>query len=155
MQWKRWMALGLLALAVLAIVPQHTQAAPQWVAPQLAGNLITNPGFEGAFVAQDGKTSVGQGWTAWWIPRPAGQPDWSYNHPNFIASTPCGSVCDHRVHGGGNAQRIFQYFGTFVAGLYQQINVTPGNDLHLTAYGQSWSSTTEQPQNVSTGGTQM
>ena len=29
MQWKRWMVLGLLALAVLALVPQHTQAAPQ------------------------------------------------------------------------------------------------------------------------------
>jgi hypothetical protein len=70
MQWKRWMALGLLALMVVALIPQHTQAAPA-----LAGNLIANPGFEGAFVAQDGKTSVGQGWTAWWIPRLAGSPD--------------------------------------------------------------------------------
>jgi LysM repeat protein len=150
MPWKRWMGLGLLALAVLAIMPRHTQAAPQ-----LAGNLIANPGFEGAFVSQDSQTSVGQGWTAWWLPRPAGQPDWSYNHPNFIASTPCGDVCDHRIHSGGNAQRIFQYFGTFVAGLYQQVNVTPGSDLHLTVFGQSWSSTSEQPQNVSNGGTQM
>jgi LysM repeat protein len=150
MQWKRWTVLGLLALAVLAIVPQHTQAAPR-----LAGNLITNPGFEGAFVAQDSKTSVGQGWTAWWIPRPAGSPDWSYHHPDFIASSPCGNVCDHRIHTGGNAQRIFQYFGTYVAGLYQQVSVTPGSDLHLTAFGQSWSSESEQPQNVSNGGTQM
>jgi LysM repeat protein len=150
MQWKRWLVLGLLALAVLAAVPRHTQAAPH-----LAGNLITNPGFEGSFVAQDGKTSVGQGWTAWWIPRPEGQPDWSYNHPDFIASAPCGSVCDHRIHSGGNAQRIFQYFGTYVAGLYQQVNVAAGSDLHLTAFGQSWSSQTEQPQNVSNGGTSM
>jgi len=150
MQQKRWMVLGLLALAVLALVPRQTQAAPR-----LAGNLITNPGFEGAFVAQDGKTSVGQGWTAWWIPRSEGQPDWSYNHPDFIASTPCGSVCDHRIHSGGNAQRIFQYFGTYVAGLYQHINVTPGSDVRLTAFGQSWSSQTEQPQNVSNGGTSM
>ncbi len=150
MQWKRWTLLGGLALFVLALAPQQTQAAPQ-----LAGNLVTNPGFEGAFVSQDSQTSVGQGWTAWWIPRPAGQPDWSYNHPNFIASTQCGSVCDHRIHSGSNAQRIFQYFGTFVAGLYQQISVTPGSDLHLSAFGQSWSSTTEQPQNVSNGGTQM
>ena len=149
------MVLGGLALVVLVIVPQHTQAAPKRVAPQLASNLITNPGFEGAFVAQDGQTSVGQGWTAWWIPRPAGSPDWSYNHPNFIASTPCGAVCDHRIHSGGNAQRIFQYFGTYVAGVYQQVAVPPGSDLHLTAYGQSWSSTSEQPQNVSNGGTQM
>jgi LysM repeat protein len=150
MQWKRWSVLGLLVLAVLAIVPQHTQAAPQ-----LAGNLITNPRFEGAFVAQDATSSVGQGWTAWWIPRPAGSPDWSYNHPDFIASAPCGSVCDHRIHTGGNAQRIFQYFGTYVAGLYQQVSVTPGSDLYLTAFGQSWSSESEQPQNVSNGGTQM
>jgi LysM repeat protein len=155
MQWKRWMALGLLALMIVALIPQHTQAAPQALAPQQAGNLITNPGFEGAFVAQDGKTSVGQGWTAWWIPRPAGSPDWSYNHPDFIASSPCGDVCDHRIHSGGNAQRIFQYFGTYVAGLYQQVAVTPGSDLHLTAFGQSWSSQTEQPQNVSNGGTSM
>jgi len=144
------MVLGGLALVVLALVPQHIQAAPQ-----LAGNSITNPGFEGTFVAQDGQTSVGQGWTAWWIPRPAGSPDWSYNHPNFIASAPCGAVCDHRIHSGGNAQRIFQYFGTYVAGLYQRINVTPGSDLRLTAFGQSWSSQTEQPQNVSNGGTSM
>jgi LysM repeat protein len=150
MQWKRWTALGLLALAALAVLPRHTQATPQ-----LASNLITDPGFEGAFVAQDGKTSVGQGWTAWWIPRPAGYPEWSYHHPDFMASAPCGEVCDHRIHSGGNAQRLFQYFGTFVAGLYQQVNVTPGSDLHLTAFGQSWSSQTEQPQNVSNGGTQM
>ncbi len=150
MQWKRWTALGLLALAVMALVPRQTQAAPQ-----MAGNLITNPGFEGSFVAQDNKTSVGQGWTAWWIPRSAGQPDWSYNHPDFIASTPCGAVCDHRIHTGGNAQRIFQYFGSFVAGVYQQVSVTPGSDLSLTAFGQSWSSQTEQPQNVSNGGTHM
>jgi len=150
MQWKRWMVLGVLALAVLASLPRHTQAAPR-----MAGNLITNPGFEGTFVAQDAKTSVGQGWTTWWIPRPAGQPDWSYNQPDFIASAPCGSVCDHRIHSGGNAQRIFQYFGTYVAGLYQRVNVTPGSDLRLTAFGQGWSSITEQPQNVSNGGTHM
>ncbi len=150
MQWKRWTVLGLLALAVLATLPQHTQAAPS-----LAGNLITNSGFEGAFVAQDGQTSVGQGWTAWWVPRPAGQPDWSYNQPNFISSTPCGNVCDHRIHSGSNAQRIFQYFGTFVAGMYQRVNVTPDSDLRLTVFGQSWSSQTEQPQNVSNGGTKM
>ncbi len=150
MQQKRWLVLSLLALAVLAAIPRQTQAAPQW-----AGNLITNPGFEGAFVAQDGKTSVGQGWTAWWLPRPAGQPDWSYNHPDFIASEPCGNVCDHRIHSGGNAQRIVQYYGTYVAGLYQQVNVASGSDLHLTVFGQSWSSQTEQPQNVSNGGTAM
>jgi hypothetical protein len=150
MQWKRWMALGVLVLGVLAVVSRQTQAAPQ-----LAGNLITNPGFEGAFVAQDSKTSVGQGWTAWWIPRPAGQPDWSYNHPDFIASAPCGSVCGHRIHSGGNAQRIFQYFGTYVAGLYQQVSVAPGSDVRLTAFGQGWSSQAEQPQNVSNGGTHM
>ena len=68
MQWKRWLALGILALGLLAIVPLHTQAAPVG----MAGNLIANPGFEGSFVAQDGKTSVGQGWTAWWIPRSGG-----------------------------------------------------------------------------------
>ncbi|CAG0936611.1 Muramidase-2 [Thermoflexales bacterium] len=150
MQWKRWLVWSLLALAVLAIVPRHTQAAPR-----LAGNLITNPGFEGAFVAQDDKTSVGQGWTAWWIPWFEGQPEWSYHHPDFIASAPCGSVCDHRIHSGGNAQRIFQYFGTYMAGVYQRVNVTSGSDVRLTAFGQSWSSTTEQPQNVSNGGTSM
>jgi LysM repeat protein len=150
MQWKRWMVLGLLAVAVWAIVPQVTQATPR-----MAGNLITNPGFEGPFVAQDSLTSIGQGWTSWWIPRPAGQPDWSYNQPNYIASVPCGSVCDHRIHSGANAQRIFQYFGTYVAGLYQRVAVAPGSDLRLTAFGQSWSSQTEQPQNVSSNGTQM
>jgi LysM repeat protein len=150
MQHKRWFVLGLIAVALLAVWPVQVQAAPQ-----RAGNLITNPGFEGAFTAQDSKTSVGQGWTGWWTPRPATAPDWSYNHPDFIASAGCGTVCDHRIHSGGNAQRIFQYFGTYQAGLYQKVNVTPGADVRLTAYGQNWSSETEQPQNVSNGGTHM
>ncbi len=150
MQHKKWIALGLIALAVLAIWPGQAQASSQ-----RAGNLITNPGFEGAFVAQDSQTSVGQGWTAWWTAHPETAPDWAYKHPDFIASADCGSVCDHRIHSGGNAQRIFQYFGAYQAGLYQKIAVTPGADVRLTAYGQNWSSTTEQPQNVSNGGTHM
>jgi LysM repeat protein len=156
MQFKRWWLIGLGALAALALLPVSAQAVPSRVIVQSeTGNLSTNPGFESAFVAQDGKTSVGQGWTAWWTSRPAGAPDWSYNHPDFIASAPCGAVCDHRIHSGGNAQRIFQYFGSYQAGLYQLVDVPAGSDVRLTAWGQSWSSTTEQPQNVSNGGTQM
>jgi len=150
MRHKKWISLGLIALTALAMWPTQAQASSQ-----RAGNLITNPGFEGAFTAQDSQTSVGQGWTAWWTPNPGTAPDWAYKHPNFIASADCGSVCDHRIHSGGNAQRIFQYFGAYQAGLYQKINVTPGADVRLTAYGQNWSSETEQPQNVSNGGTRM
>jgi LysM repeat protein len=149
MQVKRWIVLGLMAAAALTVVALKAEAV------QAAQNLITNPGFEGAFVTSDAKTSVGQGWSPWWIPRPAGMPDWSYNQPDYIASAPCGAICDHRIHSGGNAQRIFQYFGSYVAGVYQQINVPPNADVRLTAFGQSWSSQTEQPQNVSNNGTQM
>ncbi len=151
MQQTRFITLGLIiAVGLGALAPLSTSAAPQ-----PAANLLTNPGFEGSFTTTDAQTSVGQGWSPWWVPRPPGQPDWSYNQPNFIASTPCGTVCDHRIHSGSNAQRIFQYFGTFVAGLYQRVSVTPGSDLRFTAYGQSWSSQSEQPQNVSNGGTAM
>jgi hypothetical protein len=113
-------------------------APPYWracrgtlVAPWMVGNL-PNPA-SGAFVSQDARPWGGLDGV--WIPRPAGYPDWSYNHPDFIASAPCGSVGDHRIHSGGNAQRIFQYFGTYVAGLHQQVNVSPGSDLRLTAFG--------------------
>ena len=151
MPHKKWIALGfVIAMGVGLLPPLNSRAAPA-----AQSNLLTNPGFEGSFTTSDAQTSVGQGWSPWWIPRPPGQPDWSFNHPNFIASQPCGEVCDHRIHSGGNAQRLFQFFGTYVAGLYQRVNVTPGSDVQFSAFGQSWSSQMEQPQNVSNGGTQM
>ena len=149
MQVKRWGALVLVVMLAVTIISLKANTA------RAAQNLITNPGFEGSFVTSDAKTSVGQGWSPWWIPRPAGMPDWSYMQPDFIASTPCGDVCDHRIHSGGNAQRIFQYFGAYVAGVYQRVTVPANADLRLTAFAQSWSSQTEQPQNVSNNGTQM
>lgn len=150
---KRSLVLGLIAAIGLGIVPVlDLQAAPL---RQTSGNLVNNPGFEGAFGQVDSKTQVGAGWTNWWIPTPAGQPDYLYMQPTYEPSSNCSTTCEHRIHSGGNAQRMFQLFGAYKAGLYQQVTVPANADLRFTMWGQGWSSTSDNPENVSVGGSDM
>ncbi|HEY4721040.1 MAG TPA: hypothetical protein VII92_04285, partial [Anaerolineae bacterium] len=123
--------------------------------PLAGANLLADPNFEQPFVQANSTAIVAPGWSPWWIPRPAGAPDWSYHQPNYDQSSQCSSTCDHRIHSGSNAQRMFQLFGAYVAGIYQQVSVPANVDLQFTIFGQGWSSTNDTPENVSTGGTDM
>ncbi|MBI5566098.1 MAG: LysM peptidoglycan-binding domain-containing protein [Chloroflexi bacterium] len=149
---KRFLTLGLLIAIGLGLLPWPTSAAPL---SQAGENLVSNGGFEGNFVQANAKAQVGAGWTPWYIPTPAGQPDYLYMQPTYESSSNCSTTCDHRIHSGGNAQRMFQFFGAYQAGLYQQVNVPENADLRFTMFGQGWSSQTENPQNVSVNGTEM
>jgi len=139
----------LTTLAVaLSALPGFASAASSIV--QQSHNLLTNPGFEGDYVAQSSSVQVARGWTAWWIPHQEGQPDWQNQQPNFEPSSH-----PDRVHGGSQAQILATFFGTHVAGVYQRVSVTAGADLRFSAYGKGWTSTSDDPLNVSVGGADL
>jgi len=149
---KRFLTISLLAAVVAGLLPWAASAAPL---PQAGSNLLTNGNFEGAFVQANSKAQVATGWAPWFTPKPADQPDYLYMQPTYGPSSNCSTTCDHRIHSGGNAQRMFQFFGAYQAGLYQQVTVPENADLRFTMFGQGWSSQTENPQNVSVQGTEM
>ena len=152
MQAKRIITLGVIIAIGLGLMPIGANAVS---VPQAGTNLLTDSNFEQPFVQANSTAIVAPGWSPWWIPRPAGAPDWSYHQPNYDQSSTCSSTCDHRIHSGSNAQRMFQLFGTYVAGIYQQVSVPANVDVQFTIFGQGWSSTNDTPENVSVGGTDM
>jgi hypothetical protein len=149
---KRILTLSLIAAIGLGLLPWRASASPLI---QAGGNLVTNGDFEGDFVQANPKAQVATGWTPWFIPTPAGQPDYLYMQPTYEPANNCSATCAHRIHSGGNAQRMFQFFGAYQAGLYQQITVPENADLRFTLFGQGWSSVSDNPENVSNNGTEM
>ena len=151
MQHKRLITLGLIVAIGVGLVPLGIRAAPALA----AGNLLVNPGFEQAFVQANPKAQVGTGWTPWWTQKPPDQPDYLYMQPTYEPSANCTKTCEHRIHSGANAQRMFQFYGAYEAGLYQQVTVPENADLRFTMYGQGWSSVADNPENVSVNGSDM
>ncbi len=117
---------------------------------QQSANLLTNPGFEGEYVAQAGNVQVAPGWTAWWLPHQEGDIDWRNQQPNFEAASH-----PERIHGGARAQALVSFYATHTAGVYQRVSVTAGADLRFSAYGKGWTSTSDDPLNVSIGGSDL
>ena len=152
MSVKRILTFSLIIAIGWGLLPWNASASPL---TQAGGNLVTNGDFEGDFVSANATAQVGAGWTPWFMPTPAGQPDYLYMQPTYEPANNCSATCDHRIHSGGNAQRMFQFFGAYQAGLYQQVTVPDNADLRFTLFGQGWSSVSENPQNVSNGGTEM
>ena len=64
---KRILTLGLIVAIGLGLLPWRTTLA--------GGNLGTNGDFEGAFVQANAQAQVARGWTPWFPPTPARQPD--------------------------------------------------------------------------------
>lgn len=140
-------------------------AARQPVAVHLT-NLLTNPGFEGDYVVQDGigEVSVAPGWRAWffdhppcnprkypggcYVPCPSNcvepsnecKPGWDegcyWARPEFVPITY--SQAPYRVRTGDKAQKYFTYGRMHEAGMYQQVNVTPGTLIEFSAWIQTW-----------------
>ena len=69
------------------------------------GNLLANPGFEGAYTqyASFRTAIVAEGWTPWWQVQTKRDPDWQNRMPEFKAAAPYES----RIHQGENAQQVF------------------------------------------------
>ena len=121
--------------------------------PQTAENLLTNPGFEGEFVEQDGEApqNVATGWNAWHIPRSDSSPAYANHAPFYNEETV-------RTRGDepGKAQVYFNQYATHQGGVYQQVeNLTVGANYRFSIYAWVWSSIgqdwdiSEQPGNVS------
>jgi LysM repeat protein len=151
MQHKKLIILGLIVAIGLALTPFGAVATPV----RADGNLLTNPGFEQGFVQVNPSAQAATGWTPWWTPKPSDQPDYLYMQPTYEPSANCSKTCSHRIHSGSNAQRMFQFYGAYEAGLYEQVTVPENADLRFTLWAQGWSSVSDNPENVSVQGTDM
>ena len=61
---------GLIAISVLLSLLSGIASAQPVLrsALQQGGNLLNNPGFEGAYVEHSATLHVTEGWQAWWVP---------------------------------------------------------------------------------------
>jgi hypothetical protein len=113
-------------------------------------NLLRNGGFEadwgdershqchifpvdaGPYFADIGNIFVPPGWVAW------------FQHEGENLAQPEGgdigkSPDPRRVRSGDKAYKLFTFHRKHHAGLYQQVKVTPGTRLRLTAWAHAWS----------------
>ncbi|HRE49274.1 MAG TPA: LysM domain-containing protein, partial [Aggregatilineales bacterium] len=99
-------------------------------------NLLTNPGFEGDYAAFQGDVSrlVAPGWSAWNVARKSGEPSWSNITPQYLPTERQG-----RVKEGKRAQELYELYAIYTAGVFQQVNVSPGAKLKFSAEISFWS----------------
>ncbi len=139
--------IGVAILLLVALAPlTATSAAAAHAAPlQQSANLLTNPNFNDVYTKQCcnpssnvapwtpfEKVEVAPGWTAFWIEPDASHPNkcndctpWS--RPEFVAST-------QFAHNGSPSQLMYLSYAVNQAGVYQRVNVTPGQRLQFSAY---------------------
>ena len=128
--------LGLLLLLVFALVMPISIAQDE--------NLLTNPGFEDAFVTEgnDELRTVATGWHPWHIARTDDMPSFQNARPYYIGSTTANaSGILPRVRSGSQSQIYYSFFETHDGGIYQQVSgIAPGTELRFSIYGHVWSS---------------
>ncbi len=108
------------------------------------GNLLVNGGFEEGFSSRGaGEVEVANGWHPWHQDGP-GQ-DQGLNHrPEYDPEI--GHIHGtRRIREGNQAQKWGKVYASHNAGVYQQVNVAAGSGLRFTAWGQSWSSSEDNP----------
>lgn len=147
MRYKHKLTCFAIFAVLLSALPGFASAAP---ALQQSENLLTNPGFEGEFVGESDDLQVAAGWTPWWVPHQAGQPDWQNLRPRFEST-----AHPLRVRSGSVAQSLASFYSTHTGGLYQQVSVPTDADLRFSAFGKGWTSVGDDPLNVSVGGTDL
>lgn len=125
------------------------------------GNLLTNPGFDGAytaFIPQTpeqhascpagicGTAQMPSGWTPFWIGQTAEDEWWENKMPEYkpvCHTSPCPYM--NRVKGGEQALQYFNFEGTNTAGVWQRVTVPANARLTFSAWGQAWSSDQDEP----------
>lgn len=160
----RSIILTILVIAGLSVIAAATTEQP---ALAQGGNLIQNPGFEGAFYTfdpadyswvalygsqrEDCKMTNGTylpcntaqtpaGWIPWWISHNPEDPDWKNRMPEYkIAEAPF----MNRVHSGSKASQYFTFHSTHTAGLLQVVNVPAYANVRFSIWGQAWSSASD------------
>lgn len=123
-------------------------AADQAIPPPadlLAGNLLANPGFEGAFRLHGAsELVVAEGWTPW-FDRGAVRPE--YKDEPHVRRRPDGGYesFSFRVFHGESVQKFFTFSAVHDAGFYQRVPATPGQRLRFGVWVQVWSSDCDDP----------
>jgi hypothetical protein len=74
------------------------------------------------------------GWVTWLIHEPG-----KWDQPEVRDAW--ASADPHRVHAGLKATLLFTFWRRHWAGFYQQVQVTPGDEILLSAYAHAWSNT--------------
>ena len=139
--WAAISTLVLLSLLGVALPPASADCA---------GNALVNGGFEGGFSTRGaGEVEVAVGWTPYYQDGPFTED--GYNRRPEYKPENANIYGTRRVREGTYAQKWGSVYATHKAGIYQQVNVTVGSSLTLTAWAQSWSSTKDDPA-VSDGG---
>ncbi len=124
-----WLLL-LVALLVLPTGSSSTTFARQDT------NLLQNPGFEGEFVTIGGDPAVqvAAEWQPWHLPPPPGAGSSINLRPDYQAAPA------NRIHSGSSAQQYDTFYATHVAGVFQQVSVTPDTVLTFSAFIYPYSS---------------
>ena len=128
--------LGLIALT--AIVLTATPGRSIQAAPAAQDNLLRNPDFEGAYdrFAHFNTAIMAEQWLPWWKEQVGGDEPWKNRMPEYKPAAPY----KNRIHSGGNAQQLFTFHGTHVAGVYQTVlGVPAGSQVKFTMWGHAWS----------------
>ncbi|PJF44829.1 MAG: hypothetical protein CUN55_01975 [Phototrophicales bacterium] len=96
------------------LVPTHTPTFAQD-----SENLLTNPGFEGEFIAIGGDNTlrVAEGWQPWHLPPPPNSDGSTNLRPDYQPAPPT------RVRSGDAAQQYDTFFATHTGGIYQQVTL--------------------------------
>lgn len=144
---RRLSPILLLTVTYLVAAASHVETA---VADRPAspgaqeGNLIRNPGFEGAYSAWNGipEIQVAAEWTPFWWEDPDHNP--AYFRPEYKRAL--ASIYPNRVFSGDSAQQWFTFHASHWAGMYQQVSgVGPGQNYRFSIWAQVWSSTADDP----------
>lgn len=145
-----------IVLAFLAIVAVSMRSTA-WAQGQ---NLLTNPGFEGAYSSFTPQTDqqraacpVGvcttaqmpAGWFPWWVSQTADDLPEINRMPEYKPVCPF-DPCPYpdRVKSGPQALQYFTFHSTHTAGVWQQATVPANARLRFTIWGQAWSSATDK-----------
>ncbi|MFZ4828784.1 MAG: LysM peptidoglycan-binding domain-containing protein [Phototrophicaceae bacterium] len=130
---KHFIHITLLMLAVVFITPLNMGYAQDT-------NLLSNPGFEGAFTNQGGTPprQVASSWIAWHEPTAEGAPNYQNAQPEYEE----GGANANRVRSGSNSQHYFSFFATHTGGIYQTVSgLNSGSEYMFNIYVYVWSST--------------
>ena len=105
----------------------------------MAENLLQNPGMEGDYYQFDGvgELTIAPRWRPWFVQEPG------VHRPEFKAETV--GVGSGRVHSGDKAQKQFTTFARHQGGIYQVVQVTPGEWYTFSAWAYVWSSSEDNP----------
>jgi hypothetical protein len=104
-------------------------------------NLLVNGAFAGSYRDYQGMPgmAVAPGWVPWWVSQTSQTEPWRHRRPTYGAT-------QNRVRTGATGQTYATPWGTHIAGLYQQVHVTPGDRVQFSCYGCAWSSEGDDPQ---------